>query len=289
MIRKPYRHLLTRCLGIIFCLFFLSSCSTKLAYNYLDIVLKWYTGQYVSLDKTQKKLWSKKIKAFHTWHRETQLPLYANYVDGAIERIKSTKIDGSFIHNETDEVQLLVDPAISFLKPSIAELISTFDEKQAQEILENFTKEREEYHKDYILPSDEKKYKRRANEIKDKIGPFFGRLTKEQKGWIDEWARALSPYEELTLKQQEIWAKKLEQALELKDDEQALLAILDDVMFYRTDDWDPELEKILDHNQDITYELLAKLVNGQTEKQRKKMFKKLKNYQNDFIELSQNR
>lgn len=269
------------------CFFLLSSCSTKLAYNYLDIILKWKIGKYVTLNRKQKKFVDINIDEFHRWHRQSQLPRYSDYIQGVIERISTKEMNGELIHAETDEVQLLIDSSFEYLKPSIAELISSFDEKQSQQLLENFAKDRKKYHKKYVATKIERLYKKRADELTDNISPFFGKLTEEQKQWINAWSKNLQPYEALSLKQQETWGEHLKEALALRKDREALLEKLDQVMFYRTDDWDPELERILDHNQEITYSLLANLVNNQTPKQREKMFRKLNKYRTDFEALSQ--
>ncbi len=270
------------------CLFVLNACSAKLAYNFLGFVINWQIGKYVSLNKEQQAFADERIEAFHDWHRETQLPVYADYIDGLLLRMSKDEITGEWVHNETDIIQDLLDISVQQLKPDIVSLISSFDEEQVNEVIERFEKEREKYKKKHIDISQKKLIKRRKSELTDRLGPFFGRFTDEQKVWIEEWAHALEPYEALTLNQQKLWEKELKAALDVRENKKELGKRLDGIMLYRTDDWDPELEKILDKNQALTYTLIAKLLNNRTEKQTERFVRKLSAYRDDLKELSKN-
>lgn len=271
---------------ITLCLFLVSGCSTKLAYNFLPFLLKWYVGQYVSLTHEQKQTLSVSLKSFHTWHRTTQLPIYANYVQDVTHRIQSETITGKWIHNETDKVQLMIDDSVNILKPTAISLLASLSDKQTKEIEKNLKKDRKKYRKKYVDISDKKIIRNRKEKLLDYIGPFFGSFSKEQKRWIEDWAKNIKPYEALTLKQQQLLSEKINLALDNRKNRAELTRLVDEIMFYRTDDWDPELEAILDDNQESTYALLAKLVNSQKTNQKKKMLAKLNSYRKDFISLN---
>ncbi len=272
---------------LLFCLLCLNACSTKMAYGLMGFITKWYIGGYVTLNDDQKSFVSSTMSDFRNWHRETQLPVYIEYVDGVTNRLNSDEITGSWIHAETDRVQVFLDASIAQLKPAIVELMGSFSDKQVEELLENFEKQQAKFQKKRVDISDEKKRKKRVDELTDQTSRFFGKLSSEQKSWAENWSRQLKPYENLTLEQQKTWAKKVEEALRVREDKEKLSRLTDEIVFYRTDDWDQELQERLDHNQDISYELVAKIVNSLSTSQRKKMFSKLEEYKQDFIDLSQ--
>lgn len=271
---------------IIFTALFLTSCSsTKLAYGFLDEAIYWKLSKYVSLNKEQKKTTDEFLTKFHQWHRDTQLPLYANYIDGYLKRLENTPTTAESIHKETDEAQIFIDNAVSKLLPDLVKLVASFSEEQTQEVLNELADKRKDYQEKYIDTSKEKLYKRRRADLVDNLSIFLGRFNKEQKQLIQQWSEELLPFEALTLKQQETFAKDLKEAFKIRKDEKQLKEQLSKIVFYRTDDWDPELEKILDINQQKTYELIAKLVNTQTPDQRQKYIETLKDFQSDFREL----
>lgn len=273
-------------LVIFTCLFCLNACSTKLAYNFLDYIVSWYVGQYVSLDRAQKSTFNKDIDRFHLWHRKTQLSRYAIYIDHLIKALQSEKITGEWIHHETDTIQDYLDTSINKLKPTAVQLMSSLSDKQVREIVKNLKKDRKKFRKKYINVSEKKLARQRKNDLLEYIAPFFGKFSHEQKTWIKQWVADVKPYEELTLKQQKIWSTKVKLALDQRHDKSQLQHLADEIMIYRTDDWDPELKEVLDYNQEISYALIARLVNSQSTKQRQRTIKKLKGYRDDLIALS---
>lgn len=271
----------------LFCLVFLTSCSsTKLAYNLLDVLIQWQIGKYVSLNKDQKEQSKQAIDEFHQWHRTTQLPRYSAYINQFLGRLDEKPFTGESIHAETDEVQLLLDTSMEKFLPILTSLVMTFDEEQCQEVLDTMAEKQEEYKEEYVDISDEKKIDKRKTDLMDELGYFFGRFSKDQKALIDEWAKQMHPFEAHTLKQYDLWSERLQEAFAVRQDRELLQEKLRAIVLYRTDDWDPELEAVLDKNQEITYNVIAQLINTQTEKQRRKFEHKLNEFEQDFLELS---
>ncbi len=275
-------------LALIFvCIFFLNGCSVKLAYNFLDFIVKWRIGQYVSLEGKQDDYLDHAMNEFHRWHRHTQLPLYADYIESVLPTLRSKEnITGEWIHAETDKVQELLDISLNTFLPIAVNLVHTFSHEQTQQVLENLSEKREKFADEYVDISEKKQYKQRKHDLTDHIGRFFGRFTDEQKALLDDWAKAIRPFEIQSLEQQVIWAQRVSDAMAVRDDKVQLRARLGNIVLYRTDDWDPKLQATLDYNQDITYVLLANLVNSQTDKQRQRMLSKLEDYSEDLRQLA---
>lgn len=287
-VTSPFRRMAKVFTLVSLSLVLLTSCSsTKLAYNLLDVVIQWQLGKYVSMDKQQKAMTKAGIADFLQWHRNTQLVRYADYIDGFLTRLDQQPMTGKRIHKETDEVQLLLDTSMEKFLPIITDLVHSFSQEQCDEALEKIAEKKQEYREEYVEVSEKELFKQRRTDLTDELGPFFGRFTDEQKLAIDEWAKALTPYESLAEKQYDAWADMFAAAFAERDDKAALQEKLRAIVLYRTDEWDPELEKILDENQALTYNLIADLVNTQNDKQREKFVKKLKGFQEDFHELAE--
>ena len=62
------RRLLTALLVLL-----LTGCSTTFLYNRLNIILPWYMGTYVDLDRQQRDYLDELLDPFLTWHREEEL------------------------------------------------------------------------------------------------------------------------------------------------------------------------------------------------------------------------
>lgn len=282
----PNLRRLGRSLFILLLLVALSACTTKMAYNFLDWAIEWKVQRLVKLHGEQKVLTKNAIQDFHHWHRTTQLPQYADYLRQLQTRLNGGSVSAKAVHAETDKIQLLVDQSVEKVLPDATEVLSTLNDEQVKELLASVAEERDEYKDEYVDPSTRKRqktyYKKFLKHAQDWLGP----LSKEQKAKVESWSKTLEPFEELNLQQQQIWEEKLAAILTQREDKTALLAGLKTLMFHRTDDWQPNLEEILDRNQEMTYELISELLNGMDEKQRVHMNKKIEDYVKLFGELA---
>lgn len=271
---------------LLFLLVALSACTTKMAYNFLDWAIEWKVQRLVKLHGEQKVLTKNAIQEFHHWHRTTQLSQYADYLRELQTRLNDQPVSAKDIHAETDKIQLLVDQSVEKVLPDAAQVLTTLSDEQVKELLASVAEERDEYKDEYVDPSTRKRqktyYKKFLKHAQDWLGP----LSSEQKDKVETWSKSLEPFEELNLQQQKIWEEKLAAILAKRENTETLLEGLKTLMFHRTDDWQPDLEKILDRNQELTYGLIAELINGMGEKQRTHLDKKIEDYVKLFGELA---
>jgi len=268
------------------CLILLSGCTVRVAYGMLDTLLNWQLGKYVSLKGNQKKVAKNTFEAFHTWHRATQLTLYAEYLKNLKTGMLAGNITGDFLHKESDKLQDLLDESVAYLVPGLTQIASSLSDEQIEEVVENLVNERDEYREDYIDDDDVKIQKRRINDLTRYVGGFFGAFTEEQEALLKNWESNLVPHEQLMMTQQIIWQNEFIDAMNYQDDLAELQKRIHALMLVRTDNWDPELQRVLDINQRATFDMLATLFNSQTPKQRKKLEKKFDQYINDLTILA---
>lgn len=271
---------------LVCCTVLLFGCSTKTAYHFLDWGIKWYIGKYISLTHEQKEFTEKALDDFHDWHRRSQLVPYAEFIEALREKLNSGEITGEQLHAEVDQIQLMIDISVDQLLPLFINLTASLSDEQVEELMENLAEKREEYEKDHVTASREKVIEARINDLQDHLSPHFGRLTDEQKQWLEDWATSLIPFEEVTLKQQEIWAEDVKALLAKRQDKAMLKRELRKLIVTNTDDWPEDAQAIFDKNQELTYDFLARLVNNLTPKQKKKMNSKFDSYINDLYDLA---
>lgn len=271
---------------LVFTLVVGACSSTRIAYGFLDWMLNWQVGKYVSLNKEQDQFTKDAINRFHSWHRQTQLPLYAEYIRGLKPRLTSGELTGKQVHAETDQAQLFLDASIEQLVPALVELAASLSDEQTKELQRNLQKEREEYQKKYIDISDKKRFERREEQLKKHLERLIGSLTKEQKAGLEAWARALEPYEQLTLEQQVAWAKQADEAMQERNNLEALEKEIRGLMFYHAENWGAEAERIIDANQELTWNFIASVFNNMNAKQKAHLENTLDGYVRDFEALA---
>jgi hypothetical protein len=90
------RSLLSRPLSSLLAALSLTACAAcseitggtfKLLYDHSDWLLQHAVGHYVDLDKTQAQALRASIERLHRWHRTHELPLYADVLDDAAQRV----------------------------------------------------------------------------------------------------------------------------------------------------------------------------------------------------------
>src|SRR5690606_10651420 len=155
---------------------------------------------------------------------------------------------GEMLHAEVDQIQLMIDRSVDQLLPMFVQLAASLSDEQIEELLDNLAEKREEYKKDHVTASTREIIEKRINDLKDHISPHFGRLTKEQKQWLEDWATSLVPFEEATLKQQEIWAEDVKAMLANREDKDMLKHEVRRLIVTNTDDWPEETQAIFDKN-----------------------------------------
>jgi hypothetical protein len=281
-----WRQILKRITLVTACLFLLNGCTTKLAYNFLDWGILWYLETYVDLNKEQKNYAKKQLAEFHHWHRTTQLTRYALYLEGLQMRLIARNMTGEMMHGEIDELQVYLDECIVKLTPMFVQLASTLSDEQVKELMNSLQKERDQYQKEYVDISEKKLHKTRTTDLRDHLNIAISGFNAAQKTKMLEWSQSLQPFEELTLKQQQIWADELQVALNQRQQRQQLDKTIRKLLFVHTDHWNEELEKRMGYNQALTYTMLANLLNELTSEQSKNMNKKLTGYISDFRELA---
>lgn len=264
----------------------LTSCTVKLSYGFLDNLMSWKLGQYVKLDAEQKKFAKTAIDDFHRWHRETQLCSYATYLESLRDGMLAGPVTAEYLHIESNKLQDMIDVSMEKLLPDLTKLAATFSEQQIAQVVSELKKNREEYRDDYVDADSKHIQKERIKDITRYIGGFFGRFSDQQKQRLIEWEESLSPHEELMLKQQEQWQADFLTAMQYQDKPDELQARLRNLMLYRTDNWDKELQQRLDINQDLTFAMLADLFNSQSDKQKDKLRRKFDQYISDLNDLA---
>lgn len=129
----------------------LSACSAvKFAYNNLDTVLLYWLDHYVDLTNEQE-VWAKeRIAASLLWHRQTQLPLYADMLAQQQERLANrayTQADALALSNT---LRLHSATLLNYLAPDLVTLATRLQPKQIQHLEERFKIDNKKFQKEYL-------------------------------------------------------------------------------------------------------------------------------------------
>jgi len=165
--------LLTKSLILMIFTLFLTSCSTRLIYNYADWLISWKVGDYVDLNKTQKQTLDNKVAELLTWHRTEELPYYSSL----LKQLRSIVVS----KNEAALTELFEQAKTIWLRsahkvtPEIIELLPLLSKKQQLELIENIEsiqQEKNEQWLDELKDNPEQRFEDAEDRIEDYIGPL---------------------------------------------------------------------------------------------------------------------
>ena len=163
----------------------LSACSAvKFAYNNLDTVLLYWLDHYVDLTNEQE-VWAKeRIAASLQWHRQTQLPLYADMLAQQQERLTNrayTQADALALSNT---LRVHSATLLNYLVPDLVALATRLQPKQIQHLEERFKIDNKKFQKEY-LSGEVNGLKNQAKKTISRIEWLFDNVDSEQAKQIE--------------------------------------------------------------------------------------------------------
>lgn len=273
--------------GLIVCLLaFASGCSVKMMYNNADRFARWAVNDYIQMDDAQEAYFSAEVDAIHYWHRTSELPLYADYLDS---------LPAAFDEEISEhDVQEVFDTFYGWWEvferkglPFVTEMILSLSDEQVARLPERLEEDNERFAEDELgKPLDEVQAEWRKQYV-DTMSRFSGRLTKEQKAYLDAQSVRYVPQFELWADYRARWQADLMDLLRSKRQDpevftEAFVAIAENRESY----YGEELAAVFDANEKLAREVTAWLINNLTGKQRERLYERIGELADTFRELA---
>ncbi len=266
----------------------LVSCTfTKFAYNQADTVAAWKIDEYFDLDSQQKQEFSKRFDRLYAWHRQEQLPEYAQFMRTARSRMQDgTSRDDVlwFVDGMRTRVRTLARQAA----PDAAVLLATITPGQVEHLKAKLEKENRKYVKDHKVNGTlEERQEAEAKRVIKQVKEWLAPLSNEQEQRVAALVREGPQLEK------ERYAERLRRQKELiellahrNEDPQRFTARVTEWMV----NWDkgrsPEYQKQLDSSWQRRADLLATVDRMLTPDQRNTSLQKIQGYADDFTQLA---
>lgn len=258
-----------------------TGCSnTRMGYNFADWWASWQVRKYVSLDRSQRQLLRQHLNSLHAWHRETQLPIYADFMEQSLDLLERNEA-----LTESD-LQALIDEALALwqvlMERAIApttELLAGLSDRQAQELVNNIR----EAQKDWLEDDDDRTPAERVTEQTER---WLGEVTDSQREWIDRWGEHFTPGTEHRRDSQARWLQQLEQVLAKRQDATALEQGVTKLLV--EDDWQysEDYREQVDENRKRSLALMVRILNARTDAQEAHLRERVEDYIADFRRLA---
>lgn len=263
-------------------LLLLEACSsTTFVYNRLDFILPWYLDDYVNLNRDQKASLDELLKPFLHWHRVEELPQYVEIlreIEQGLDQPVTPRMIGQ-IFSEFEQAWLrLEDEVLNWM----FELGADLSDQQIEEFLAVLQEQQKEYEEEYLGRSDDEYLEDSYDNFLDSLQDYLGRLDKSQRTSLREASSTLERMDVLWLEERATWLLNMGVLRERAPGWQQTLR---DLKAAREDNYSPQYRKTSAHNLAVIEGAIATVVNSRSDKQDRRLRKKLKNLRQDLEAL----
>lgn len=270
--------------ALLMLLLLLSGCSSiKLAYNQLDWWLRWKLDAYLDLEGPQKQQLAAAVGDFHRWHRHTQLPLYADFLEQLAHQVTTEPYSRAQLDTAEARLETFYRDSAGKLADLLLPLLSELTQPQIDTLARNLQREHEKSQRK--RPTSEQKAQRtREREMRKQSRRWLGRLTAEQDQWIREWAAQIETDPAQRDRQRQLWQGHFIEALRRKPPgyQESLRELLLDPRQL----WPEDYARIQEQRRQQTQELGEKLIGSISPRQRQHLADTLRGYAADFRSLA---
>ena len=262
-----------------------SGCTVKLAYNFLDWGLYWELKDYVKFNQDQRLLVKDEISQLIEWHRNAELPKYADQLEklsiGLQSGMTVEQLEATY-DNLRDSWRRIVIKTL----PAAVVIISNLNDQQINDFFEMLIEKEGDDAKDIESGANAQTVKEREAYVSEKLVDAIGQLNEEQKALIAQWARSIESTKELSLAQAIQWRTRMQVVISERNDAQQLEKNIM-VLLANPDQLRPaSYRSVIEKNKRRVMQLLFDLNETLTNQQRSKLVKKLEGFIEDFRDLS---
>ncbi len=260
-----------RSLLVVVFIIFLTSCSSKLAYNNLDWWVYWYMDDYIELKDEQEEKFDAHLQNWLSWHKKSELTRYKAQLEDIKKQIQNDTLNSSIVYNNLELARSHWERVRDEVSPELAAIAKTLDDEQVVTLfaaLEKDNKEEEEERQEALEKSEAQRLKDRIERIQETIRERIGDLSKEQKQIVSTYAQQFISTGDAWIKYRrniQNAARKLFVSRKQNERfEQELVSLMQNPDNYKSDVY----KQSSAHNMTVTATLLAEIFSTLSEKQR---------------------
>ena len=255
--------------------------STTFVYNRLDFLIPWYLDDYVELNRVQERTLDELLVSYLDWHRAEELPQYVDILtqiesnlDQPVEREHivqiSASVETAFLRAEERALEWLLTLGADLSDKQIEEFIATLREQQS------------EYEEKYLDRDLDEYYEDAYENLRDNFQDYLGRLDSQQKEMMKSASAELQRADSTWLEERKAWVANLERILLREPRWQQELRV---TLETREESHSENYTQVYEHNLNQVQALTVAVLNSRSEKQDRRLRKKLVSFREDLLTL----
>lgn len=271
---------------LIFPVLILAGCSAHFAYRQLDLLVPWYVGDYVTLDREQRRLLDVRLSERLAWHCSSQLGTYAELLRaleaplGADEALTAAELEQFLQRGEA-----LWEALMIAITPDARVLLAALDAGQIEELAAAFAERNREAYEEFMDGTPDQLRTRQIKRMEKRLETWFGRLQPGQRQRVAAWSASLAPTTQQWLQNRVAWQTELLAALAERTGP-GFEARLGALLATPEANWPASYRAAVAHNRALTLNLMTDIFNSATAEQRTDLREEISGWAGQFERLA---
>jgi hypothetical protein len=266
---------------------FVSGCGFRFIYNHLDWWANWYLDDYVTLTELQQQAFDRSFEALHDWHRTTQLPLYVKQLKALQFSINNDLGEQQVAENLTQLLEHWQNILIA-VEPKLQPLAFSLSAKQKQQLLLALKAAQQEQIDDNEILTQQQWIEVRAEQQTDQLKAWFGRLSTKQKQQVSLLSQSYQRSFEPRMNYRQHWTNQFAELLNSELPEHQFKFEFYRLFVNGRSLRDDNLNAITKNNNQVFARIFVYMTTSATDKQRKRINKKINKLVGDLNYLIAN-
>jgi hypothetical protein len=269
---------------LLLCLLLLG-CSTRVVYYWLDVAIVWQLDDYFSLDRSQKRLLGNEVKGLMAWHRQYEVPRYANDLDALAKAVVSP-MSPAQVSLHLEAAQQSLTRTLENTVPRAVRLARTLTEEQVAMFMKERLSRQTEREQDFARQPKAERLREFTDRMNKRLVFWIGEVKPAQAPLVAQWVAWQYELQAPWLEFQSAWTKELDRLMQQRQSPDfgvqltALLQQGDGLM-------DGRFTGYTDQSRQRTVNWLSALSQSLDISQRAHLYTLLKGYARDFRQMSQ--
>jgi Family of unknown function (DUF6279) len=178
-----FRRVLATCALSLAMLAALSGCGARFAYNRLDWIAHHYLANQVELDDTQSQALRTDLDTFLDWHRHSELPRYAGFLD-RLATEAARPLDDAQLDAGRREVEGFLHDSVAHAAPDMARWLNGLRPEQIDELFASFAAKEQKARERHCGRSAAERREEAAQRFIDNVEDWTGTLSSAQRALV---------------------------------------------------------------------------------------------------------
>jgi hypothetical protein len=268
----------------------LTGCSAvRLTYGQGALLAYWWMDRYLDFSSEQAPLVRSALAEWFAWHRQTQLPDYANWLR-ELQPIAGDTVTPDTVCRVTDQAQRRLVAAYAQAVPAMAEIVRTLTPAQIDHLEQRYASNRKEAERDYLQADAQERIEAAVKRTVERAESIYGSLDDSQRQLVAA-GLATSPFDaqrwlvERRARQQDI-LRSLRQLVASQADAVAVQSALRGFAANAVRSPRADYRAYRERLDEANCQLAARLHNALTPAQRQHAVDKLKGWEEDVRVLA---